>query len=137
MGATSWHQDGKTHWNPEDGSIDPEHLGCHGFSFHAAFTECTVEQCLWVVPGSHRQNRFTKENRSGLKRAGGMNPFSDRELERLPDAAPMLMKPGDVGIHNRSALHGAFLNKSPTRRITMQFGFFNRRYLLGVRSPDP
>merc|ERR1719487_1072955 len=69
--ATNWHQDGRTHWNedglpgrrnglpPRPAEVSyPEDLGCHGFSFHGAFSHCTPEQCLWVLPGSHKQRGY-------------------------------------------------------------------------------
>lgn len=50
--------------------------------------------------------------------------------EWLPDAAPMILNPGDVGMHNRNALHGSFPNRSPERRITQQMGYHRRSSVL-------
>merc|ERR1719217_1223246 len=53
-------------------------------------------------------------------------------MDRLADAVPMLMEPGDVGMHDRSVLHGAYPNNSKEPRVTLQFGFHNRKYVLGT-----
>lgn len=52
----------------------------------------------------------------------------------LPNAVPMLMNPGDVGIHNRNCLHGAFPNLSEERRLTMVMSYYNRRYVVDAKA---
>merc|ERR1712032_649359 len=52
----------------------------------------------------------------------------------LRGAVPILCKPGDVFIHNRLPLHGAFANTSPHPRCTLQFGFHRRSSVLGVET---
>lgn len=141
--ATNWHQDGRTHWrrtSPE-GIVAPEDLGCHGFSFHGAFSRSTPENGLWVLPGSHRRKHpdaLANVLRIGASgEALGTAPklvVAHGEIYRLPEAVPMLMNPGDVGMHNRSCLHGSFPNKTEERRLTMQFGFHNRRFVVGTKA---
>ena len=53
--------------------------------------------------------------------------------ERLPDAVPIIARPGDVAITNRQALHGSFANTSKDWRVTVNFGFHRRRSVLGVK----
>ena len=45
--------------------------------------------------------------------------------------------PGDVGINNRQALHGAFANTSGGMRVMLVFGFLPRASVLGVVKGDP
>merc|ERR1712096_105585 len=135
------HQDGRVFFiKSEEGIIAPENLTCHGFSFHGSFSDSTPEQCLWVLPGSHYQKH--PDVLAGLLRKPGTYEvaatsgtrkgiFGADDIDWLPDAVPMLMKPGDVGMHNRSALHGSFPNKSSGRRLTMQMGFYPRRFIIG------
>jgi ectoine hydroxylase-related dioxygenase (phytanoyl-CoA dioxygenase family) len=52
--------------------------------------------------------------------------------ERLPDAVPIVCKPGDVAITNRQVAHGSFANTSTDWRVTFNFGFHRRRSALGV-----
>ena len=52
--------------------------------------------------------------------------------ERLPDAVPIVCKPGDVAMTNRQVLHGSFANTSPDWRVTVNFGFHRRASVLGV-----
>merc|ERR1711959_107017 len=62
------------------------------------------------------------------------NAFPSGEIEMLPNAVPMLMNPGDVGVHNRNCVHGAFPNMSPERRLTMVMSYYNRRYVLDAKA---
>ena len=52
--------------------------------------------------------------------------------ERLPEAVPIICKPGDVAITNRQSLHGSFANTSKDWRVTVNMGFHRRRSVLGV-----
>ena len=75
---------------------------------------------LWVVPGTH------KDGKIDIKARLEANAGSDR----LPDAVPMLCRPGDVAICNRQVLHGSFANTSPAARATFVFGFHRRASVL-------
>lgn len=159
--ATHWHQDGRTHWDqdgkpgrkPEDGlpprqvgAVYPEGLCCHGTSFHVALSKCVPEQCMWVLPFSHKQ-LFWPHWRNGKFEAGPgskgahlvtmdiLNHTS--EIELMPNAVPMLMNPGDVGVHNRNALHGSFPNMSPERRLTLVCAYYNRRDVVNQKARLP
>jgi len=115
-GSVAWHQDGWTHWNSPD--LDP---GSHGFNFMAQLYGCTPANGVWVVPGSHA---LGKVDIRALAEAAG--------TERLPQAVPLVCKPGDVAITNRQAVHGSFANTSPDWRVTVNFGFHRRASVLGV-----
>ena len=94
---TPWHQDGRTHWTDEGKSLEqPDGSGkTHGFNLSVSWSQGTPENCLWVVPGSHRQWLLANE--------GEFPPIT----ERLPNAVPMVLGPGDCGMVNRSSLHGS------------------------------
>ncbi len=115
-GSVAWHQDGFTHW--QDPLLD-EHT--HGFNFMAQLYGCNAANGLWVLPGSHRQGRVDIK---ALVQAQGS--------DRLAAAVPMLCRPGDVAICNRQAVHGSFANTSPDMRVTINFGFHQRRWVLGA-----
>ena len=117
LGASvAWHQDGLTHWdNP---AWDQ---GSHGFNFMAQLYGCTAANGVWVVPGSHKLGKA--DIRAMVAAAG---------TERLPEAVPIICRPGDVAITNRQAVHGSFANTSADWRITLNFGFHRRRSVLGV-----
>lgn len=119
---TRWHQDGRTHWTEDGESLENlDGTGkCHGYNMSVSWSNCTPENCLWVVPGSHRRWR--------LANGGKFPPIT----ERLPDAVPMLLAPGDCGIVNRSALHGSYPNTSAERRVTMVLGFHKRSSAIGA-----
>jgi len=160
--ATAWHQDGRTHWTEdgrpgrreEDGKPPRqpgaqyvEDLQCHGNSFHVALSNCTPEQCLWVIPGSHKEiywphwpnKKFTTQYRNpdGSPNYLVKSAFTSGEIEMIPDAVPMLLKPGDLGVHNRQALHGAFPNTSKERRVTLVCAYYNRRHVMNQLSRFP
>lgn len=85
---------------------------------------CTAANGVWVVPGSH-----------ALVRADIRAMSASAGSERLPEAVPLICKPGDVAITNRQTVHGSFANTSPDWRVTVNFGFHRRRSVLGVVAP--
>ncbi len=118
LGASvAWHQDGVTHWDSPDWD-----QGTHGFNFMAQLYGCTPANGVWVVPGSHKLGKLDIK---AMVAASGS--------ERLPDAVPLVCRPGDVAITNRQAVHGSFANTSPQWRVTVNFGFHRRRSVLGVQ----
>lgn len=117
--SVAWHQDGVTHWNSPEWD-----QGTHGFNFMAQLYGCTPANGLWVVPGSHKV--AGKCDIKAMVAAAGS--------ERLPEAVPMICKPGDVGITNRQAVHGSFANTSKDWRVTVNFGFHRRKSVLGVEA---
>ena len=123
---TRWHQDGRTHWTEDGEALEqPDGSGkCHGYNMSVSWSNCTAENCLWVVPGSHQ--------RWLLAKGGKFPPIT----KRLPDAVPMLLEPGDCGIVNRSALHGSYPNTSAERRVTMVLGFHQRRSAIGATTTN-
>jgi hypothetical protein len=114
--SVAWHQDGLTHWNSPTWD-----QGSHGFNFMAQLYGCTAANGVWVVPGSHKRG---KADIGAMVAAAG--------TERLPDAVPIICKPGDVAITNRQAVHGSFANTSADWRVTLNFGFHRRGAVLGV-----
>ncbi len=114
--SVAWHQDGVTHWDSPDWDE-----GSHGFNFMAQLYGSTPANGVWIVPGTHRQG---KVDIAAMIAAAGS--------ERLPDAVPIVCRPGDVAMTNRQVLHGSFANTSPHWRVTVNFGFHRRRSVLGV-----
>jgi hypothetical protein len=118
LGASvAWHQDGTTHWNAPDWDE-----GTHGFNFMGQLYGSTAANGVWVVPGSHKLGKI--DITAWVAQAG---------TERLPEAVPIITKPGDVAITNRQALHGSFANTSKDWRVTVNMGFHRRRSVLGVQ----
>jgi len=111
----AWHQDGITHWNTP--AFTPV---SHGINVMVQLYGSTPANGVWFVPGS----QHAKADIGALsERAGG---------NCLPDAVPLVCRPGDVAIANRQALHGSFANTSPDPRVTFSFGFQPRRSVIGV-----
>ena len=115
-GSVAWHQDGWTHWNSPD--LDEN---SHGFNMMAQLYGCDAANGLWVVPGTHRQGKV--DIKAMVAEAGS---------DRLPQAVPLICKPGDVAITNRQTVHGSFANTSPNMRVTFNFGFHRLRSVLNV-----
>ena len=44
----------------------------------------------------------------------------------------MTLKPGDIGVVNRSSLHGSYPNQTPERRVTILLGFHRRSSAVGT-----
>ena len=114
--SVAWHQDGTTLWQREDW-----HEDIHGFNFMTNLYETTAENALWVVPGTHKLGKIDIKQR-----------VAETGTDRLPDAVPMLVKPGDVAICNRQVLHGSFANTSQQRRVTLVHGFHMRTSVMGA-----
>ncbi|MDP6563406.1 MAG: phytanoyl-CoA dioxygenase family protein [Alphaproteobacteria bacterium] len=117
-GSVAWHQDGVTHWNSPNWDE-----GIHGFNFQVQLYPSTPGNCLWVMPGTH------KDGHIDIKRLVRENGGS----ERLPGAVPLTCGAGDVTMVNRQALHGSFANTSPDLRISLTFGFHRRASVLGQK----
>jgi hypothetical protein len=115
--SIAWHRDGVTHWDSPDWDE-----GAHGFNFMAQLYGSTPANGVWVVPGSHKLRKV--DIKEMVAAAGG---------ERLPNAVPIVARPGDVAITNRQAVHGSFANTSQDWRVTVNFGFHRRRSVLGVK----
>ena len=115
--AVSWHQDGDTHWNSPDFDENS-----HGFNFMGQVYGSTAVNGVWVVPGSHKQNRIDI-----------VKLVADAGSERLPDAVPLICNPGDVVINNRQMLHGSFANTGFETRVTVTFGFHRRSSVLNIK----
>ena len=119
LGASvAWHQDGLTHWNAPD--WDPD---IHGFNFQVQLYDCTPANCLWVVPGTHKQGKVD------IKQMVADNGGSDQ----LPGAVPLFCDAGGVTIVNRQALHCSFANTSEHLRVSLTFGFHRHSAVLGQR----
>lgn len=127
LGASvAWHQDGLTHWDSPDWDE-----GIHGFNFQVQLYPCTPANCLWVLPGTHKQGKVD------IKRLVEENGGSDR----LPEAVPLFCDAGGVTIVNRQTVHGSFANTSDDLRVSLTFGFHRHASIIGQRgvlvaSPD-
>lgn len=66
-----------------------------------------MDNCLWVVPGSHKWPDFL---------AGQMALHLTSEGFNRNGAVPVPVQPGDVILHNILVLHGSSSSKSPLRR---------------------
>ncbi len=119
LGASvAWHQDGVTHWNAPDWDE-----GTHGFNMMAQLYGCTAANGVWVVPGSHKLGKI--DIKKWVAEAGS---------DRLPEAVPIICKPGDVAVTNRQTLHGSFANTSKDWRVTVNQGFHRRKSVLNVEA---
>lgn len=108
--SVAWHRDGTTHWDAPDW----DH-GAHGFNFMTQLYPSTAGNCVWILPGSHKQ-----------RHADIRQMVIDAGSERIAGAIPLLGNAGDTFILNRQMVHGSFANSSPDRRVTLNMGFFPR-----------
>jgi hypothetical protein len=116
-GAVSWHQDGVTHWDADNWDE-----GIHGFNFQIQLYPTNSGNCLWVVPGTHKQGRIDIKALLGAENGS----------EQFPGALPLNCEAGDVTIVNRQVVHGSFANTSPDPRISLTCGFHRRSSILGA-----
>lgn len=114
--SVAWHRDGTTHWDAPDWDE-----GAHGFNFMVQLYASTPANCVWTLPGSHKQAEVD------IKRM-----VAESGSERIEGAVPLICEAGDAFILNRQAVHGSFANSSPDRRVTLNAGFFPRRRVENV-----
>ncbi|MFO0690025.1 MAG: phytanoyl-CoA dioxygenase family protein [Myxococcota bacterium] len=114
--SIAWHQDGMTHWDSPDWTPD-----IHGCNFMPQLYGSTAANGVWFVPGSHRLGKL--DIKAMVEEAG---------TERLPDAIPLVCRPGDVCVSNRQIVHGSFANVSPDWRVTFNMGALKRKAVLGA-----
>lgn len=114
--SVAWHRDGTTHWDAPDWDE-----GAHGFNFMVQLYPSTPANCVWTLPGSHKQRDID------IKRL-----VEESGSERIEGAVPLICEAGDAFILNRQAVHGSFANSSPERRVTLNAGFFPRRRVENV-----
>ena len=114
--SVAWHQDGTTHWESDDW----DH-GAHGFNFMTQLYPSTAANCVWILPGTHKQGRVDIR---GMVAAVGS--------DRLEGAIPLLCKSGDAFMLNRQVVHGSFANTSAERRVTLNAGFFPRKRVMDM-----
>ena len=116
--STAWHQDGITHWSHPDWD-----QGIHGMTFQVLLYGSSGVNGLWVLPGSHKSGKIDLQ---ALADAAGS--------DRLRGAVPYVCGPGDVVIHNRQLVHGAFANTSKDFRVSFTFGTHRRSSILDVEA---
>jgi ectoine hydroxylase-related dioxygenase (phytanoyl-CoA dioxygenase family) len=103
---TPWHQDG--HYWP----IRPL-ANC---TVWVALDDSTPENgCLRVIPGSHREgktHRHLMEDREDLV----LSQRTDEAAFDVAEAADVVLKAGQMSMHDIFMIHGANANRSPRRR---------------------
>lgn len=114
--SVAWHRDGTTHWDAPDW----DH-GAHGFNFMTQLYPSTPGNGVWVLPGSHKQNRVNIRQM-----------VADSGSERIAGAVPLMCESGDTFIVNRQLVHGSFANTSKDRRVTLNAGFFPHRRIENI-----
>ena len=105
--------------DPADTRSSDEHIG---FNIDFYLDDATPENgCLLVVPGSHKRHYSAKEIT-----AKGFD---------FPELRPVLMKAGDVLIHNIDLVHGSHKNSGDRLRRTLYYEFQSLRWMFeeGIR----
>ncbi len=86
-----------------------------------AVDACYIENgCIWVYPGSHLGE---KEFDLGGYGEWDVNNNNASVLERLGEAVPVLLEPGDILLWNPYLVHGSPPNQSPYSRRVYINGF--------------
>ena len=114
--SIAWHRDGTTHWESEDWD-----LNAHGFNFMIQLYPSTPANCVWVIPGSHKEKYIDIPKL--IQKSG---------TDQIKNAVPMTCNAGDVFMMNRQILHGSFANTSKERRVTINEGFFPRKRVRNI-----
>ena len=110
---TPWHQDGE-YWPIRPLATCTEWIACD---------DSTPENgCLRVIRGSHRRKSLYRHNRNdgpGL----ALNQELDRAEYDEADAVDLVLKTGQVSLHDVYLIHGSEPNRSPNPRRGMTLRF--------------
>lgn len=111
--ATPWHQDGE-YW-----PLRPL-ATC---TVWIAIDEATRENgCLRMIRGSHKGQRLRKHNTNNAENLTLNQELDPAEFDEA-DAVDLLLKPGQVSLHDVYLLHGSEANNSsnPRRGMTLRY----------------
>jgi ectoine hydroxylase-related dioxygenase (phytanoyl-CoA dioxygenase family) len=99
-----WHQD-SAFW-----PLDPMKV----VTLWLAVDESTTENgCVQVIPGSHRDGTYAMRPREDVANLFGQEAATDVDESKAVD---MVLRPGDVEVHDPEIIHGSRANNSPKRR---------------------
>jgi ectoine hydroxylase-related dioxygenase (phytanoyl-CoA dioxygenase family) len=76
------------------------------------------EQCLWVVPGSHRRPNTDEENAV----FAGSKHYSAIDVE-MPGAIPVALRAGQAVFYNNNLIHRGHSTDSTASRRTLHMGY--------------
>ena len=110
----SWHQD-LTYWGFSDDKV---------LTAWVALSEVNEESgCMYVLPGSHKngeQHHQTTEDDSNILYLGQTVHGVDNELSKA-----LILKPGEMSLHNGWILHTSHSNTSDDRRIGLTLNYIS------------
>lgn len=105
----TWHRDHGSAWagTPQNYNVD------------IYLDDAPEETCLWAIPGS---NLWPDEKAAPFQR-------KDCVPSEVPEAVPMLMKAGDVILHDARLIHGSPRTSSESIRRTFYCWFYSLKAL--------
>jgi|SRR5579871_1232937 len=104
-----WHRDAGT------GQVGDKPI----FNVDFYLDPATEENCVWVIPGSHRWDATQTQAWLAERR----EKDTTAEAFRATGAVPAVMQPGDVLFHNILVLHGSPSTTSKTLRRVVYYEF--------------
>ena len=110
---TPWHQDGE-YW-----PIEPLATCTVWIAIDASTTE---NGCLRVIPGSHKSKQLARHNRSDASNIA-LNLELDKAEFDESEAVDIVLRPGEVSLHDVYLFHGSEPNLSehPRRGMTLRY----------------
>ena len=110
---TPWHQDGE-YW-----PIEPLATCTVWIAVDASTTE---NGCLRVIPGSHKNQRLAKHNKSDEENIALDLELDQNEFE-ASEAVDIVLEPGQISLHDVYLYHGSEPNRSdhPRRAMTLRY----------------
>lgn len=112
-----WHRDTiKPEVTPEQEAEELLENPFAGAQFNLALTD---DNCLIVVPGSHKRVRTQEERNKTVDES--------RRKEHITDQITVNLKPGDIVFYNNNILHRASYS-SKNKRLTLHGSYGNVKY---------
>ena len=114
-----------------DGMEVPMHQDCHYWPIKpmstcsiwiAADKASKINGCLTVIPGSHHENTYKHKiiNNNTALDAGIDKKYLKNKAKKY-----IILKPGQISIHDAKIIHGSEKNNSPYRRAGIVFRYMS------------
>lgn len=117
-------------WHRDVLQVPDEQVDPHWFSedYHYNYVQMnlplTEDDCLWIVPGSHRRPLNAQERAI----FGNTEKMAPVDAPELSEGRQIAVRPGEAVFYNNYAVHRGYGGVLRNRRITLHLGFHSTEH---------
>lgn len=117
-------------WHRDVLQVPDEQVDPHWFSedYHYNYVQMnmplTEDDCLWIVPGSHRRPLNAQERAI----FGNTEKMAPVDAPELSEGRQIVVQPGEAVFYNNYAVHRGYGGVLKNRRITIHLGFHSTEH---------